>query len=150
VEDAMSDAHPLWPDEVAQDAEAWLETVRLGCRLANGHQAARALRAVLHAIRDRLPVADVAHLGSRLPHPILGIYYDGWAPNSMPAGQDGLDGFLAEVAAELPPQFPCTPLCATDMVCGLLWTELGAAVMVRVVHALPVPVRCLGAAPASC
>ena len=37
-----------------------------------------ALRAGLHAIRDRLPTAEAVHLGAQLPTLVRGIYYDGF------------------------------------------------------------------------
>ncbi|WP_197496500.1 DUF2267 domain-containing protein [Mycobacterium sp. 1274761.0] len=39
-----------------------------------------ALRAVLHALRDRLPVNEAAQLGAQLPMLVRGIYYTGWNP----------------------------------------------------------------------
>jgi uncharacterized protein (DUF2267 family) len=41
-------------------------------------QSYAALRAVLHALRDRLTIAEAAHLAARLPMLIRGIYYHGW------------------------------------------------------------------------
>jgi uncharacterized protein (DUF2267 family) len=51
----------------------------------NDHQKAyHGLRAVLHAFRDRLPVAEAAHLGAQLPILIRGFYYEDWKPASIP------------------------------------------------------------------
>lgn len=41
-------------------------------------RALRALRAGLHAIRDRLPLEEVVDLGAQLPTMIRGLYYEGW------------------------------------------------------------------------
>lgn len=43
-----------------------------------------ALRAVLHALRDRLSVEESAHLAAQLPLLIRGLYYDGWRPGAVP------------------------------------------------------------------
>jgi uncharacterized protein (DUF2267 family) len=39
-----------------------------------------ALRAVLHALRDRLTVSEVADLAAQLPMVVRGFFYEGWHP----------------------------------------------------------------------
>lgn len=60
------------------------------------NQSYAALRAVLHCLRDRLPVAEVVHLGAQLPLLIRGVYYDGWEPEKVPEKM-GRSDFLARV-----------------------------------------------------
>lgn len=47
-------------------------------------QAYKALRTVLHEIRDRLPVTESAHLAAQLPMLVRGFYYEGWKPEEVP------------------------------------------------------------------
>jgi hypothetical protein len=42
----------------------------------------RALRATLHALRDRLTIDEVAQLSAQLPMLIRGFYYENWDPSS--------------------------------------------------------------------
>ena len=58
-----------------------------------------ALRASLHALRDRLPTQEAVHLGAQLPMLLRGMYYDGWMPDKTPIGVRDLEGFLAYVRA---------------------------------------------------
>jgi uncharacterized protein (DUF2267 family) len=44
------------------------------------HRAYRALRIVLHALRDWLTVDEVVTLGDQLPMQVRGFYYEGLAP----------------------------------------------------------------------
>jgi uncharacterized protein (DUF2267 family) len=48
------------------------------------NQSYAALRAVLHALRDRLTVDEAAHLAAQLPTLIRGVYYEGWDPSRVP------------------------------------------------------------------
>lgn len=47
-------------------------------------QAYKALRTVLHEIRDRLPITESAHLAAQLPMLVRGLYYEGWKPEEVP------------------------------------------------------------------
>jgi uncharacterized protein (DUF2267 family) len=60
-----------------------------------------ALRAVLHALRDRLPVDEAAQFAAQLPMLIRGIYYEGWDPSRTPLKLGRAD-FLERVRREFP------------------------------------------------
>jgi uncharacterized protein (DUF2267 family) len=64
-------------------------------------QSYAALRAVLHALRDRLTVDEAAHLGAQLTMLIRGIYYDGWDPSRAPQKMSA-DEFFERVRREFP------------------------------------------------
>lgn len=55
-----------------------------------------ALRAVLHALRDRLTVQEAADLAAQLPLLVKGIFYDNWNPSGVPK-KIHKDEFLAEI-----------------------------------------------------
>ena len=59
------------------------------------------LRAVLHALRDRLPVAEAAHLGAQLPMLVRGFYYDCWKPAGAPVRINTTQEFCDGGAGEL-------------------------------------------------
>jgi len=48
------------------------------------NQSYQALRVVLHAVRDRLPLDSAVHLGSQSPILLKGVFYDGWRPDDKP------------------------------------------------------------------
>src|SRR5262245_30791744 len=61
----------------------------------------KALRAVLHALRDRLTVDESAQLAAQLPTIVRGVYYEGWQPEAVPVKMS-LDDWLQQVRAECP------------------------------------------------
>jgi uncharacterized protein (DUF2267 family) len=64
-------------------------------------QSYHALRAVLHALRDRLTVDEAAHFAAQLPMLVRGIYYDGWDPSRVPKKMHR-DEFLDRIRSEMP------------------------------------------------
>jgi uncharacterized protein (DUF2267 family) len=56
-----------------------------------------ALRAVLHAIRDRLSVEEAVHFGAELPTYVRGLYYEGWRPGIRPLRNRSKEAFLQEI-----------------------------------------------------
>ncbi len=78
----------------------WLHDVmeRLGWH--EKHRAYMALRAVLHAVRDRVGPEDAAHLAAQLPMLVRGFYYEGYHPAGKPVADRKRADFLARVASE--------------------------------------------------
>lgn len=66
-------------------ANTWLYKVAEHLGTPDRNQAGRIFRAVLHALRDRLPAGEAAHLGAQLPIIWKGIYFDGYRPDHHPA-----------------------------------------------------------------
>lgn len=63
------------------------------------NQSYAALRTVLHALRDRLPVGESAQLAGQLPTLVRGVYYEGWDPSAVPMKMDK-EEFLARIRSE--------------------------------------------------
>ncbi len=60
------------------DAKRWLHDLCTYLGIEDENKASRILRAVLHAIRDRIPTGEAIHLAAQLPILWKGIYYDGF------------------------------------------------------------------------
>lgn len=67
------------------------------------NQSYAALRAVLHALRDRLTVEEAAQLAAQLPTLIRGVYYEGWRPAAVPVKLDR-EAFLQRIHEDFPYQ----------------------------------------------
>jgi uncharacterized protein (DUF2267 family) len=78
-------------------AHAWLHTVADGLGTEDRHKAFRALRAWMRVVRDRIGVANSAHLTAQLPAILRGVWYEGWVPARVPA-RHGAAAFIDQFA----------------------------------------------------
>ncbi len=83
-------------------ANTWLNDVMEQLGGQEKQQAYQALRAVLHALRDRLAINDASHFAAQLPMVIRGLYYEGYHPAGKPLPERKRSDFLAHVAHEFP------------------------------------------------
>ena len=77
-------SHDALFEGTLRKTDEWIEDVMLELGTTDRHQAYRALRAVLHALRDRLGVHEVAHLAAQMPALLRGVFYEGWHPADKP------------------------------------------------------------------
>jgi len=93
-------SEPSIIERSAEKAHIWLEVIAEGLGSDDRRLAYRALRAYLHALRDRLTVDEAAQLAAQLPVLIRGVFYDGWKPSATPVRYRDFAEFLDRVAAE--------------------------------------------------
>jgi len=103
-----------WPHTVTEASQAhlfdkalaktrqWLKEIEEELGMTNPTAAYRALRAVLHTVRDRLPVEECAEFSAQLPTLIMGMYYTGWTPVGKPEKLRNMEDFLYKVGEQLP------------------------------------------------
>lgn len=87
-------------DSTIHTTNIWLNELMEEMGWNDRHRAYRGLRSVLHALRDRLSVDEVACLGAQLPMLVRGFYYEGWHPSGKPLRERKKEEFLAHVAAD--------------------------------------------------
>jgi uncharacterized protein (DUF2267 family) len=89
-------------DKTVQESNLWLKDVMERLNTIDRHHAYSTLRAVLHALRDRIGPESAAHLGAQLPMLLRGLFYEGWDPTGKPSKERHEADFLAHIARELP------------------------------------------------
>ena len=79
-------------------SNTWLDELMDELGWQDRHRAYQALWVVLHTLRDRLTVTEVADLGAQLPMLIRGMYYEGWRPTAQAPRVRKKEEFLAPIA----------------------------------------------------
>jgi uncharacterized protein (DUF2267 family) len=85
------------------------------------------LRAVLHALRDRLPVPETAHLGAQLPMLVRGFYYDCWKPSGTPGKIKTKQDFFDVVRDNFTADRNVNPMRLTEAVVSVLASHISAS-----------------------
>ena len=82
-------------DKTIQTTNIWLDEIMSELEWIDRDRAYEALRVVLHALRDRLPLNESAQFAAQLPTMIRGLYYDGWQLAGVPLQIRNKQHFLA-------------------------------------------------------
>jgi len=123
-----------------QKTNAWLEEIAQEFE-GDYNQAYQGLRAVLQAIRDRLPVEEASDLAAQLPLIIRGLYYEGWNPSNTPTKERNLASFLEKVAEKSGNSSLIDPETSARAVFKLLAVHFTDGQMNHVRDALPADVQ---------
>jgi len=130
-------------DQAVQQTHIWINDVDTKMDWDNKPRSYRLLRAVLHALRDHLPVNEAADLGAQLPTLIRGVYYEQWRPAATPVKERQRDAFLARVDAAFKPDPIDNTAEAVTAVLGVLSKRVSAGEIADVRQSLPAAVRAL-------
>lgn len=130
-------------DETVQLGNIWLKSVMREMDTTDAHQGEAALRAALHALRDRIGPENAVHLGAQFPTLIRGLYYEGWRLSETPTKDRHVQEFLDRVAAELPRGVDVDPQRAARAVLRVLRQRLDPGEVAKIVRMLPPELRTL-------
>jgi len=87
-------------DRSIRETNAWLKEIAEVMGDARNIAAYHALRGVLFALRDRLPVEEVFDLSAQLPLLVRGVFLEAYRPGGKPE-KFGPDGLQQRVRTEL-------------------------------------------------
>ncbi|MFO1056002.1 MAG: DUF2267 domain-containing protein [Dongiaceae bacterium] len=130
-------------DTTLQETNLWLKGIEARLRDHDRHLAYVALRATLHALRDRIGAENAVHLGAQLPMLLRGLYYEGWRMAAPASRERHKAEFLAHVARELPEAVD--PERAARAVFFVMWQKIDAGEVGKLLRILPAELRDLWA-----
>jgi uncharacterized protein (DUF2267 family) len=130
-------------DTTVHKTNSWLKELMQEMHRDDRRKAYLALRATLHALRDRLTVEEVAQLGAQLPMLIRGFYYEGWDPTRKPVKLRDREEFLSLVEAEFRADDTLNPELIAWAVFKVLANRITAGEIEDVKHVLPAEIRSL-------
>lgn len=134
-------------ERTVQLTHIWINDLNERLAWNDKSRAYRLLKAVLHGLRDWLPVDESANLAAQLPGLLRGAYYEQWRPARTPVKDRSLRRFLGCVEQA----FVRDPLVdsakAIAAVFALLSAKITAGEIEDVRNALPEDIRMLWRAP---
>ena len=92
---------PLFNSTITKTND-WLREIQQELDWDDSEKACKALRIVLHTLRDRLPLKEVTDLAAQLPMLVRGMYFEGWNPHHKPSKLKHADEFVEEVNSHFP------------------------------------------------
>ena len=131
-------------ERAMQTTNEWLDELDAAFGWDDKQRTYRCFRAVIHALRDRLPLEESTQLAAQLPMVLTGVYYDGWNPSKTPMSSIRTrDQFLEHVVDAYGAPDISAPDEMATLVFGLLEDRITAGEIEDVKSSLPEQIRTL-------
>jgi uncharacterized protein (DUF2267 family) len=128
-------------DHTVQLTHIWINDLDERLCWNNKPRAYRLLKAVLHALRDWLPINESADFAAQLPGLLRGAYYEQWRPAITPVKKRSKADFIARVEDSFKADPLEQPSRSVMAVFELLSRKISPGEIKDVRHALPEDVR---------
>ena len=89
-------------DRTLEKTHQFINDVASQISVEDKHLVFMGINAVLHSLRDRIPLEEAAQLGSQFPVMLAGFYYQGWKPAATPTKERSVSAFVEKVEENLP------------------------------------------------
>lgn len=88
-------------DRTLQKTHQFVNDVAEQIGVEDKHVVFIGITAVLHSLRDRIPLEEAAQLGAQFPVLLAGFYYQGWKPAATPTKERSVGAFTEKVEDNL-------------------------------------------------
>lgn len=130
-------------DKAVQDANIWVDDLMYKLDWGDKPRAYRLLRSTLHALRDRLPMAEAVDLSAQLPTLIRGIYFEGWTPRATPTGEKTAEEFAEKIDSVFQDDFNVDPITLVEATLEVIAEHVSEGEIANVKGCLPPDIRSL-------
>ena len=128
-------------DHTIQLTHVWINDLDGRLEWNDKARSYRLLKAVLHTLRDSLPVNEAVDLGAQLPGLLRGAYYEQWRPAATPVKNRHVEDFLARVNVSFSRDPLAEPAKAVMAVFQLLTKKISDGEIDDVRRCLPEEIR---------
>jgi len=84
-------------DRTVQQTYCWIDELDRSLGWNDRHRSFRLLRAILHVLRDCLPITESAQLAAQMPTLLRGVYFEQWRPGHVEPHRWTARRFVARV-----------------------------------------------------
>jgi uncharacterized protein (DUF2267 family) len=123
-------------NKMYEEANVWLKDLAERMGHNDRKHAYHALRGVLFALRDRMPVAEVFQFSAQLPTVLRGMFFEGYVPAGKPEKLH-LEEFLERVGVEVRTVNAGDPMEAASAVFAFLKARMGEKALANIANVLP-------------
>jgi len=88
-------------ERTTHEAHEWVNDLAGRTGWSNEREVLRLLRSVLAAIRDHLPVNEMAQFSAQMPLILRGMFYEGWQPKNTPLRERHAAAFIAAIEGRI-------------------------------------------------
>jgi uncharacterized protein (DUF2267 family) len=119
---------------------SWIDDIDYQLNWGDHHKSFRLLRAWLHALRDSIPLSEVAHVSAQLPLIVRGLFFEQWRAVADHHRMDG-EEFLRRLDGDVyPDQIEDTARAAASVFL-VFKSRVGEHETDKLLHVLPRSVR---------
>lgn len=135
-------------DRTLEKTHQFINDVSAAINVQDKHITMIGIKAVLHTLRDRIPLEEAVQLGSQLPVLLAGFYYQGWKPSVTPTKERSLTAFVDKVKENLPEgDYPIDIQALIEGVFMILSQSISKGEIEEVINMLPKDVQSLWSNP---
>ncbi len=128
-------------DKTLQESNIWLKSLMDRLATNDRDYAYAALKATLHALRDRIGPENAVHLAAQLPMLLRGMFYEGWRLANSATRERHRAGFLEHVSQELPKALYNDPEDIVRAVFEVVWERIDSGEVGKLIKILPPELR---------